>query len=101
MSGGSCVRAVGCEVRGPRFESQSGPSQIFIAPLCPPSTNWVARSLKTRRNPQQGDLRLSDSPYGQGAGSGARTRDRRVPTDLRADSQATMLPTPHKNTGIQ
>ncbi|GFO34030.1 hypothetical protein PoB_006053500 [Plakobranchus ocellatus] len=34
------------------------------------------------------------SPSGQGAGSGARTRDRRVPADLRADSQATVLPTP-------
>ncbi|GFO31076.1 hypothetical protein PoB_005758100 [Plakobranchus ocellatus] len=33
----------------------------------------------------------------QGAGSGARTRDRRVPADLRADSQATvLLPTPPK-----
>ncbi|GFN86758.1 hypothetical protein PoB_001326400 [Plakobranchus ocellatus] len=44
--------------------------------------------------PQQGDLRLSGPPSGQGAGSGARTRDRRVPADLRADSQATVLPTP-------
>ncbi|GFN84634.1 hypothetical protein PoB_001114000 [Plakobranchus ocellatus] len=45
-------------------------------------------------SPQQGDLRLSGPPSGQGAGSGARTRDRRVPADLRADSQATVLPTP-------
>ncbi|GFN76363.1 hypothetical protein PoB_000286900 [Plakobranchus ocellatus] len=45
-------------------------------------------------SPQQGDLRLSGPPSGQGAGSGARTRDRRVPADLRADSQATELPTP-------
>ncbi|GFN95341.1 chemosensory receptor a [Plakobranchus ocellatus] len=44
--------------------------------------------------PQQGDLRLSGPPSGQGAGSGARTRDRMVPADLRADSQATVLPTP-------
>ncbi|GFN87160.1 hemolysin-type calcium-binding region:rtx n-terminal domain protein [Plakobranchus ocellatus] len=44
--------------------------------------------------PQQGDLRLSGPPSGQGAGSGARTRDRRVPADLRADSQATVPPTP-------
>ncbi|GFO49694.1 hypothetical protein PoB_007619900 [Plakobranchus ocellatus] len=47
------------------------------------------------RGPPQGDLRLSGPPSGQGAGSGARTRDRRVPADLRADSQATVLPTPH------
>ncbi|GFO36132.1 hypothetical protein PoB_006263700 [Plakobranchus ocellatus] len=45
-------------------------------------------------SPQQGDLRLSGHPSGEGAGSGARTRDRRVPADLRADSQATVLPTP-------
>ncbi|GFN82535.1 25S rRNA (cytosine-c(5))-methyltransferase rcm1, partial [Plakobranchus ocellatus] len=45
-------------------------------------------------SPQQGDLRLSGPPSGQGAGSGARTRDRRVPADLRADSQATVLPMP-------
>ncbi|GFO11684.1 hypothetical protein PoB_003818900 [Plakobranchus ocellatus] len=41
--------AVGYHPRGPGFDSQSGPSQIFIAPLCPPSTKWVARSLKTRQ----------------------------------------------------
>ncbi|GFO09323.1 hypothetical protein PoB_003582800 [Plakobranchus ocellatus] len=45
-------------------------------------------------SPQQGDLRLSGPPSGQGVGSGARTRDRRVPADLRAASQATVLPTP-------
>ncbi|GFO16717.1 hypothetical protein PoB_004322200 [Plakobranchus ocellatus] len=45
-------------------------------------------------SPQQGDLRLSDPPSGQGAGGGARTRDRRVPVDLRADSLATVPPTP-------
>ncbi|GFO27784.1 F-box/WD repeat-containing protein 1a [Plakobranchus ocellatus] len=40
-SGGSSGRAVGYYPRGPGFDSQSGPSQIFIAPLCPPSTKWV------------------------------------------------------------
>ncbi|GFN80729.1 NADP dehydrogenase [ubiquinone] 1 subunit c2 [Plakobranchus ocellatus] len=44
--------------------------------------------------PQQGDLRLSGPPSGQDAGGGARTRDRRVPADLRADSLATVPPTP-------
>ncbi|GFO26263.1 hypothetical protein PoB_005276800 [Plakobranchus ocellatus] len=44
--------------------------------------------------PQQGDLRLSGPPSGQGAGGGARTRDRKVPEDLRADSLATKPPTP-------
>ncbi|GFO19825.1 hypothetical protein PoB_004633000 [Plakobranchus ocellatus] len=52
------------------------------------------KSLKS--TPQQGDLGLSGPPSGQGAGSGARTRDRRVPADLRADSLATVPPTlPH------
>ncbi|GFN73924.1 hypothetical protein PoB_000043000 [Plakobranchus ocellatus] len=52
-------------------------------------------SEKDRRdNPQQGDLRLSGPPSGQGAGGGARTRDRMVPADLRADSLATVPPTP-------
>ncbi|GFN78078.1 hypothetical protein PoB_000458400 [Plakobranchus ocellatus] len=45
-------------------------------------------------SPQQGDFRLSGPPSGQGAGGGARTRDRRVPADLRADSLATVPPTP-------
>ncbi|GFN99610.1 hypothetical protein PoB_002611600 [Plakobranchus ocellatus] len=48
-SGGSCNRAIGYHPRGPGFDSQSGPSQIFIASLCPPGTKWVARSLKTRQ----------------------------------------------------
>ncbi|GFO20377.1 hypothetical protein PoB_004688200 [Plakobranchus ocellatus] len=41
--GGSSGRAVGYHPRGP------GLDQIFIAPLYPPSTEWVAKSLKTRR----------------------------------------------------
>ncbi|GFN85246.1 MAM and LDL-receptor class a domain-containing protein 1-like [Plakobranchus ocellatus] len=44
-------------------------------------------------SPKPGDLRLSGPPSGQGAGGGARTRDRRVPADLRADSLATEAPT--------
>ncbi|GFN80217.1 multiple epidermal growth factor-like domains 10 [Plakobranchus ocellatus] len=46
------------------------------------------------KSPQQGDLRLSGPPSGQDAGGGARTRDRRVPADLRAESLATVPPTP-------
>ncbi|GFO37113.1 hypothetical protein PoB_006361800 [Plakobranchus ocellatus] len=45
-------------------------------------------------SPQQGDLRLLGPPSGQGANSGARTRDRRVPAGLRADLLATVPPTP-------
>ncbi|GFN88976.1 hypothetical protein PoB_001548200 [Plakobranchus ocellatus] len=48
--------------------------------------------------PQQGDLRLSGPPSGQGAGGGARTRDRSVKSaaSLRADSLATVPPTSPK-----
>ncbi|GFN88719.1 hypothetical protein PoB_001522500 [Plakobranchus ocellatus] len=45
---------------------------------------------------QQGDLRFSGPPSGQGADGGARTHDRRVPADLRADSMATVPPTPYQ-----
>ncbi|GFO05469.1 hypothetical protein PoB_003197400 [Plakobranchus ocellatus] len=54
------------------------------------------KDLDRHQSPQQGDLRLSGPPSGQGAGSGARTRDKRVPADLRAYSQASVLPTPPK-----
>ncbi|GFO09591.1 hypothetical protein PoB_003609600 [Plakobranchus ocellatus] len=37
-SSGSSGMAVGYQQRGPGFDSHSGPSEIFIAPLCPPST---------------------------------------------------------------
>ncbi|GFO17853.1 hypothetical protein PoB_004435800 [Plakobranchus ocellatus] len=50
-------------------------------------------------NPQQGDLRLLDSPSDQGAGGGARTRDGRVPAHLRANSLATVPPTPQATDG--
>ncbi|GFN82810.1 hypothetical protein PoB_000931600 [Plakobranchus ocellatus] len=56
------------------------------------------------RSPQQGDLRLSGPPSGQGAGGRAQTCDRRVSADLRTDSLATVPSTPrstyrkrHKN----
>ncbi|GFO11248.1 beta,beta-carotene 9',10'-oxygenase [Plakobranchus ocellatus] len=65
MEGGPSGRTVDYQLRGPRFDSQSGPNQIFIGPLSPPSTKRGARS---RRNPQQGDLRLSGPPSGQDAG---------------------------------
>ncbi|GFO04068.1 hypothetical protein PoB_003057300 [Plakobranchus ocellatus] len=38
-SGGSSGRAVGYHPRGPGFDSQSGPSQIFIAPRDHPALN--------------------------------------------------------------
>ncbi|GFO40486.1 hypothetical protein PoB_006699100 [Plakobranchus ocellatus] len=59
------------------------------------TTESLSLSFLFIASPQQGDLKLSGPPSGHGAGSGARTRDRRVPADLRANSQATVLPTPH------
>ncbi|GFO01851.1 hypothetical protein PoB_002835600 [Plakobranchus ocellatus] len=53
----------------------------------------VGPSLSCYSSPQQGDLRLLGPPSGRGADGRARTRDRRVPADLRADPQATVLPT--------
>ncbi|GFO13550.1 hypothetical protein PoB_004005500 [Plakobranchus ocellatus] len=44
--------------------------------------SWIA-------SPQQGDLRLSGLPSGRNGGNRARTRDRRVPENLREDSLAT------------
>ncbi|GFO33881.1 hypothetical protein PoB_006038600 [Plakobranchus ocellatus] len=51
-------------------------------------------SKKRAASPQQDDLGLFGPPSGQGAGGGARTRDRKVPADLRADLLATVPPTP-------
>ncbi|GFO20526.1 hypothetical protein PoB_004703100 [Plakobranchus ocellatus] len=45
-------------------------------------------------SPQKDHLRLSGHPSGQGAGGGARNRNRRVSADIRADSLATVPPTP-------
>ncbi|GFO23065.1 hypothetical protein PoB_004957000 [Plakobranchus ocellatus] len=83
-----------CEFKSPPEEKDINDSdcQIDLRTPEPPPDVSGQRTLQT--SPQQGDPRLSGPPSGQGAGSGARTRDRRVPADLRADSQATVLPTP-------
>ncbi|GFO49627.1 hypothetical protein PoB_007613200 [Plakobranchus ocellatus] len=51
--------------------------------------NQIERSC-----PQRDELGLSGPPSGQDAGGGARTLDRRVPADLRAESLATVPWTP-------
>ncbi|GFO01954.1 mRNA-decapping enzyme 1b [Plakobranchus ocellatus] len=61
------------------------------------SVTDIEGSLFVYRSPQQGDFRLSGPPSGQGADGGVRTRDRRVPADLRADSLATVPPTPRRS----
>ncbi|GFO08329.1 acid sensing ion channel 1 [Plakobranchus ocellatus] len=55
------------------------------------SSTWPTTNCCESR-PQQSDPRLSGPPSGQGADGGARTRDSRVPADLRADSPATEPP---------
>ncbi|GFN79366.1 glycine receptor subunit alpha-3 [Plakobranchus ocellatus] len=78
-------------------------SRLSVTLSCPmnlinyPFDKQTCHLIIMSSSPQQGDLRLSGPPSGQGAGRGARTRDRRVPADLRADSQATVLPTPPAN----
>ncbi|GFO11123.1 hypothetical protein PoB_003762800 [Plakobranchus ocellatus] len=47
-------------------------------------------------SPQQDDLRHSGPPSGQSAGGGARSPDRKIPADLRADSLSTVPPTPSR-----
>ncbi|GFO43888.1 hypothetical protein PoB_007039300 [Plakobranchus ocellatus] len=47
--GGSSGRAIGYQISGRGFESQSGPCQFVIAPLCPFNIKWVARCLKTHK----------------------------------------------------
>ncbi|GFO15232.1 hypothetical protein PoB_004173700 [Plakobranchus ocellatus] len=44
-SGSSFGRAVDYQPGGPRYDSQSGPSQIIISFLCTPSTKWRKRRL--------------------------------------------------------
>ncbi|GFN83551.1 hypothetical protein PoB_001005700 [Plakobranchus ocellatus] len=64
---------------------------LSSTPISPDDTeDWFLY----KASPQQGDLRLSGPPSGQDAGGGARTRDRKVPADLRADLLATVPPTP-------
>ncbi|GFO33080.1 reticulocyte-binding protein 2 homolog a [Plakobranchus ocellatus] len=53
------------------------------------------KEVKKRASLQPDDLRLSGPPSSQGADGGARILDRRVPTDLSADSLATMPRRPH------
>ncbi|GFO37739.1 hypothetical protein PoB_006424400 [Plakobranchus ocellatus] len=65
------------------------------APLPAPWPEGGPESLRpTYSSPQQGDLWLSSPPSGQGVGGGARTRDRRIPADVKADSLFTVPPTP-------
>ncbi|GFN98046.1 hypothetical protein PoB_002455200 [Plakobranchus ocellatus] len=57
-----------------------------------PSVGLVRFGLLYIASPQQCDLRIPGAPLGQAAGGGARTHDRRVPADLRANSLSTVPP---------
>ncbi|GFN78935.1 hypothetical protein PoB_000544100 [Plakobranchus ocellatus] len=62
-SGGSSGRAVGYQVKGPRFESQSQPSQFFIGLLGPPSTKNGGRTAEKERKEKrkcQKDIELEN-----------------------------------------
>ncbi|GFO18313.1 hypothetical protein PoB_004481800 [Plakobranchus ocellatus] len=63
-------------------------------PTAGPSRFPVWFGLLWTASPQHGDFRLSGPPSGQGAGGGARTRDRKIPADNRANSLATVAPPP-------
>ncbi|GFN93688.1 hypothetical protein PoB_002019400 [Plakobranchus ocellatus] len=54
------------------------------------TTDWFMVYVNSQST--TGDLRLSGPPSGRSAGGGARTRDRRVPADLKSDSLATVPP---------
>ncbi|GFO00275.1 hypothetical protein PoB_002678000 [Plakobranchus ocellatus] len=56
-------------------------SNVNLSLLKSPRGGWFLY----KASPQQGDLKLSCPPSGQGAGGGARTCDKMVPADLRAD----------------
>ncbi|GFO48458.1 hypothetical protein PoB_007496300 [Plakobranchus ocellatus] len=59
MSGGSSGRVVHYHVRGPRIEPQSWPNQFLIATLCPPRTELVFKSLKTRRKIKEAKIAMA------------------------------------------
>ncbi|GFN84609.1 hypothetical protein PoB_001111500 [Plakobranchus ocellatus] len=65
----------------------SGPRQAGLNSLTHDRNGRFANNKEA--SPQQGDLRLSGPPTGQGAGGGAQTYDRRVPDDPRASHWTT------------
>ncbi|GFN73871.1 hypothetical protein PoB_000037700 [Plakobranchus ocellatus] len=56
---------------------------------------WTGAGSIKLVSPQQGDLRFSGPPSGQGAGGRARTRDRGFLADIRTGSLAT-VPSRHQ-----
>ncbi|GFO49732.1 hypothetical protein PoB_007623700 [Plakobranchus ocellatus] len=73
-----------------------GPTLLYFFMLCilQLQVNSLSAGFLYIASPHQGDLRLSGRPSGQGASGGARTRDRRIPADLRVDSLPTVRPSP-------
>ncbi|GFO24839.1 hypothetical protein PoB_005134400 [Plakobranchus ocellatus] len=65
-------------------------SDHFLVKTCRVKNGHATHSPLCEAIPQQGDLKLSGPPSGQGAGGGAQTRDRSIPADIRADSLVTV-----------
>ncbi|GFN77714.1 hypothetical protein PoB_000422000 [Plakobranchus ocellatus] len=72
-----------------RFKFPAGSGGVYILLH---HVMWKGVWYLYTANPQQGDLRLSGLPSGQGAGGRARIRNRGVAEDLRSDSQPTVPP---------
>ncbi|GFN89760.1 hypothetical protein PoB_001626600 [Plakobranchus ocellatus] len=77
------------------MQTQSLKDRKFHIPATSYSLQLRLRTHINRFLPQQGDLMLLGPPSDLHAGGGARTRNRRVPADLRADPLATVPPTPY------
>ncbi|GFO26928.1 hypothetical protein PoB_005343300 [Plakobranchus ocellatus] len=68
---------------------------LIVAILFPGHHVWFKeKRQRYSASPQHGDLRLSGPPSGQGAGGGARARDRGVTADLRTATPSTVPPPP-------
>ncbi|GFO06246.1 hypothetical protein PoB_003275100 [Plakobranchus ocellatus] len=64
-SGGSSGRAAGYCPRGAGFDSQAGPNQIFIPPLCPSSTKWSDRLEGSVSLSEETNDRSTRAPKGE------------------------------------
>ncbi|GFO10875.1 hypothetical protein PoB_003738000 [Plakobranchus ocellatus] len=68
ICGGSSGRAVGYQVRSPSFESQFGLYLYIIAPVCPPSPKWVARSSESKGGEESNGKLPHDAVYQEQSG---------------------------------
>ncbi|GFO33688.1 hypothetical protein PoB_006019300 [Plakobranchus ocellatus] len=86
-----------CPLRGAAVAS-TFPKLCFLVPMAVSQTLGLRQTSELLEKlpapiisrPQHGDLKLLGTLSGQGTDGGARTRDTRVPTDLKADSLPTV-----------